>query len=127
MDELLRDLALAVRTLRRRPAFTALAVTVLALAIGANSAIFSVVEGVLLRAPAFDDPGRLVFVWEARPARNQIRNVVASYNYARWRERARSFAGMAAYNATGANITGSGDPERLDAGRVTANLFEVLG
>jgi putative ABC transport system permease protein len=127
MDAFLRDLAQAVRILRRRPGFTALAVSVLALAIGANSAIFSVVEGVLLRAPAFEDPGRLVFVWEARPARNQLRNVVASYNYARWRERTRSFDGMAAYTASGANLTGSGDPERLDAGRVTGNLFEVLG
>ena len=127
MDAFLRDLALAVRILRRRPGFTALAVTVVALAIGANSAIFSVVEGVLLRAPAFEDPGRLVFVWEARPVRNQLRNVVATYNYARWRERARSFTGIAAYTASGANLTGSGDPERLDAGRVTGNLFEVLG
>ena len=97
MDAFRRDLVLAVRMLRRRPAFTGLAVTVLALAIGANTAIFSVVEGVLLRAPAFEDPGRLVFVWEARPVRNQIRNVVASYNYARWRERARSFIGIAAF------------------------------
>jgi putative ABC transport system permease protein len=127
MDAFLRDFALAVRILRRRPGFTALAVTVLALAIGANSAIFSVVEGVLLRAPAFHDPGRLVFVWEARPERNQVRNVVASYNYARWRERTRSFKGISAYTASGANLTGSGDPERLDAGRVTGNLFEVLG
>jgi len=127
MDAFLRDLALAVRILRRRPGFTALAVTVLALAIGANSAIFSVVEGVLLRPPAFEDPGRLVFVWEARPARNQVRNVVASYNYVRWRERARSFTGIAAYTSSAANLTGSGDPERLDAGRVTGNLFEVLG
>jgi len=127
MDAFRRDLVLAVRMLRRRPGFTALAVTVLALAIGANSAIFSVVEGVLLRAPAFEDPGRLVFIWEARPARNQVRNVVASYNYARWRERARSFTGISAYTSSAANLTGSGDPERLDAGRVTGNLFEVLG
>ncbi|HET6899038.1 MAG TPA: ABC transporter permease [Vicinamibacteria bacterium] len=127
MDAFRRDLALAVRMLRRRPAFTALAVTVLALAIGANSAIFSVVEGVLLRAPGFEDPGRLVFVWEARPARNQIRNVVASYNYAHWRERVRSFTGMAAFTPSGVNLTGGGDPERLDAARATGNLFAVLG
>lgn len=127
MDAFWRDLALAVRILRRRPGFTSLAVTVLALAIGANSAIFSVVEGVLLREPAFKDPDRLVFVWEARPQRNQIRNVVGSFNYSRWRERTRAFSGMAAYGASGTNLTGSGDPERLDAGRTTGNLFEVLG
>jgi putative ABC transport system permease protein len=127
MDAFLRDLALAVRILRRRPGFTALAVAILALAIGANSAIFSVVESVLLRAPAFEDPGRLVFIWEARPARDQVRNVVATYNFVRWRERARSFAGMAGYTVSGANLTGTGDPERLSAGRVTGNLFEVLG
>ena len=127
MDAFRRDLALAVRILRRRPGFTALAVSVLALAIGANSAIFSVFEGVLLRAPAFEDPGRLVFVWEARPARNQIRNVVASYNYARWRERARSFIGIAAFTHSRVNLTGGGDPEQLDAARATGNLFAVLG
>ena len=127
MDAFRRDLVLAVRMLRRRPAFTGLAVTVLALAIGANTAIFSVVEGVLLRAPAFEDPGRLVFVWEARPARNQIRNVVASYNYARWRERARSFIGIAAFTHSRVNLTGGGDPEQLDAARATGNLFAVLG
>jgi putative ABC transport system permease protein len=127
MDAFLRDLGLAVRILRRRPGFPSLAVTVLALAIGANSAIFSVVEGVLLREPAFEDPGRLVFVWEARPHRNQPRNVVGPYNYARWRERARTLSGIAAYRASGASLTGSGDPERLDAGRVTGNLFGVLG
>ena len=127
MDALRRDLALAVRILRRRPGFTALAVSVLALAIGANSAIFSVFEGVLLRAPAFEDPGRLVFVWEARPARNQIRNVVASYNYARWRERATSFIGIAAFTHSRVNLTGGGDPEQLDAARATGNLFAVLG
>jgi putative ABC transport system permease protein len=127
MDALLRDLALAVRILRRRPGFTALTVTVLALAIGANSAMFSIVEGVLLRQPALEDPDRLVFLWEARPQRNQVRNSVGAYNYARWRERARTLAGIAAYRASGTNLTGSGDPERLDAGRVTGNLFEVLG
>ena len=127
MDAFRRDLVLAVRMLRRRPAFTGLAVTVLALAIGANTAIFSVVEGVLLRAPAFEDPGRLVFVWEARPAQNQIRNVVASYNYARWRERATSFIGIAAFTHSRVNLTGGGDPEQLDAARATGNLFAVLG
>ena len=87
MDPFLRDLVMAVRLLRRRAGFSALAIAVLAIAIGANSAIFSVVEGVLLRAPAFEEPERLVAVWERGPVRTSDRNVVGPYNYSRWRER----------------------------------------
>jgi hypothetical protein len=127
MDSVLRDLVLAARLLRRRPGFSALAITILAVAIGANSAIFSVVNAVLLRAPAFEAPEHLVAVWERRFASATDRNVVAAYNYLRWRERARSFTDMAAFTASSTNLSGSGDPERLDAGAVTGNLFAVLG
>jgi putative ABC transport system permease protein len=128
MDVFVRDLALAVRLLRRRPAFSALAVTVLALAIGANSAIFSVVEGVLLRPPAFEDPSRLVFVWEKDPGRSKERNVVGPYNYVRWRERARSFTDLAGFIRWQGNLSGAGgNPERLDIGVTTGNLFPLLG
>src|SRR3954468_14914272 len=97
MDVFLRDLTLAVRVLRRRPAFATLAITVLALAIGANSAIFSVVRGVLLKEPGFRDPGRLVMVWERVAARGRDRNVVGPYNFTRWRERSRTLADLAAF------------------------------
>jgi putative ABC transport system permease protein len=127
MESILRDLVLAARLLRRRAGFSALAITILAIAIGANSAIFSVVNAVLLRAPAFEEPERLVAVWEARAASSTNRNVVSAYNYTRWRERARSFTDLAAFAQRSVNMSGSGDPERLDAGAVTGNLFAVLG
>ncbi|HEV7502503.1 MAG TPA: ABC transporter permease [Vicinamibacteria bacterium] len=127
MDSLVRDLVLAARLLRRRAGFSALAITILAIAIGANSAIFSVVNAVLLRAPAFEDPERLVAVWESRAASSSNRNVVAAYNYTRWRERARSFTDLAAFSGARTNLSGGGDPERLVAGAATGNLFAVLG
>jgi putative ABC transport system permease protein len=128
MDALLRDLTLAFRLLRRRAGFSTLAVVVLALAIGATSAIFSVVEAVLLREPAFPDPGRLVLVWERNTVRGRDRNVVGPYNFVRWRERTQSFTGLAAFTATQGNLTGGhGLPERLDVGAATGNLFAVLG
>jgi putative ABC transport system permease protein len=122
-----RDLTLAVRQLRRHPGFAALAVGVLALAIGANSAIFSLVEAVLLREPGFHDPSRLVFVWERNTVRGRDRNVVAPYNFVRWRERAQSFSGLAAFSARQGNLTSGGAPERVDFGVVTGDLFAVLG
>ena len=85
MDQLLRDLKLSLRHLHRRAGFSLTAIAILALAIGANSAIFSVLEGVLLREPPFRDPGRLVFVWEKNTVRGRDRNVVGPYNYVRWR------------------------------------------
>jgi hypothetical protein len=127
MDQLLRDLKLAVRLLRRRAGFTVLAVGILALAIGATSAIFSVLEGVLLRRPPYQDPDRLVFVWERNTVRGRDRNVVGPYNYTRWRDRARSFSGLAAFSAWQTNFSGDGSPERLDSGAATGNLFAVLG
>ena len=127
MDSILRDLVLAARLLRRRAGFSALAITILAIAIGANSAIFSVVNAVLLRAPAFEEPERLVAVWERRISSPVDRNVVSAYNYTRWRERARSFTDLAAFSARALSLSGSGDPERLAAGATTGNLFAVLG
>ena len=128
MDLFLRDFVMALRLLRRRAGFSTLAIAVLAIAIGANSAIFSVVEGVLLRAPAFEEPERLVAVWERGPVRTSDRNVVGPYNYSRWRERARSFTDLAAFSPWRVNLSGGGaDPERLDIGAATGNLFAVLG
>jgi len=129
LESFWRDVKLAVRILRRHAGFSALAITVLALAIGANAAIFSVVRGVLLREPAFRDPGRLVMVWEAFPARGRDRNVAGPYNFIRWRERARSFTDMAAFTDWQGNLAGGGlaSPERVDIGVVTGNLFDVLG
>jgi putative ABC transport system permease protein len=127
MDQLVRDLKLSLRLLRRRAGFSLTAIAILALAIGANSAIFSVLEGVLLREPPFREPSRLVLVWEKNTVRNRERNVVGPYNFVRWRERARSFADVAAFSPWQANVTGTGSPERLEVGAATGNLFALLG
>jgi putative ABC transport system permease protein len=82
---------------------------------------------VLLREPPFQDPSRLVFVWEKNTVRSRERNVVGPYNYTRWRERAKSFVDVAAFSPWQANVTGSGTPERVDVGATTGNLFAVLG
>jgi putative ABC transport system permease protein len=127
MDALLRDLRLAARLLRRRAGFSALAIGVLALAIGASTAIFSVVNGVLLQPPAFEDPGRLVMVWERHVQGDTDRNVAGPWNFVKWRERNRSFTDLAAFLAWQSNLSGAGDPERVEAGIATGNLFAVLG
>ena len=128
MRELLQDLRLSLRAFKSRPGFTAVAVSTIALGIAASGAIWSVVDAVLVRPLPFQEPERLVFVWETMPARQVERNVVGPANFLRWRERARSFAGLAGYIRFETNLDGTdGDPERIAAGFTTGNLFAVLG
>src|SRR6266436_1370830 len=96
MQTLLHDLRFGARMLRKAPGFTIVAVVVLALGIGANTAIFSVVNAVLLRPMPFQDPERLVVVWETSP-RTKKNNVANPQNFADWQARNRSFEAMAAY------------------------------
>src|SRR5512135_2363370 len=125
MDTLWQDIRYALRRLRKSPGFTLVAVATLALGIGANTAIFSVVDAVLLRPLPFREPSRLVMVWERRPQRD---HVVASYpDFRDWRDRSRSFDGMAAFSAWTHNLTGAGSPERVESAVVSTNFFDVLG
>jgi predicted permease len=126
MDSLLQDIRTALRTLLRRPAFTAAVACTLALGIGANTAIFSFVNGVLLRPLPYASPDRLMTLWEMLPAAGKE---VASYpDYVDWREQARSFASMGAYvNASDNLAPPDGDPERVPSARVEGPLFETLG
>ena len=128
LDSLSRDLRYALRLLMRSPGFTVLAVMILALGIGANTAIFSVVSAVLLKPLPFEAPDRLVFLWEdASPSGFSPRGTVAPANYVDWKARSRSFEDMALFNGLQAyNLTGDGEPERLAGIRATANLFSVL-
>jgi putative ABC transport system permease protein len=124
-DAVLRDLRYALRNLRQRPGFTAVAVLTLALGIGANSAIFSVVNGVLLRPLPYDAPEELATVrgsWEGHP-----NAALSPAEYWDYKERQRTLTVMGAYAGGSLNLTGSGTPERLDAGFVTADLLPVLG
>src|SRR5262245_16233042 len=97
MDTFQQDLRYAVRLLLRTPGFTAIAVVALALGIGANTAIFTVVNAALIEQLPFKDPQRLVVIWEESARRPGRPNVVGPANYLRWRERATSFESMSAF------------------------------
>ena len=104
MSSISRDLGYAVRILAKRPGFAAVAILTLALGIGANTAIFSVVNGVLLNSVPFSEAETLVFMGENS---EQVPNMSVSYpNFLDWRERNRSFEAIAAHNFTGFNVTG---------------------
>jgi len=117
----------ALRRLRRAPGYTAAAVLCLALGIGANTAIFTVVNAVLLRPLPFEDPDRVVGVWEANDLRRTERNSVAPANFRDWRAQNTVFSAMAAVHDVTGNLTGSGAPEEITVQQATASLFPVLG
>jgi putative ABC transport system permease protein len=122
---MLHDLHIALRGLRRVPGFAVVVVVTLALGIGATTAIYSVVNGVLLTPLPYPQPDRLVLVWEQNPHRGSARNTVSPANYLDWRDRARSFSGLAAFTWTGITLTG-GTPEHVEGRAVTPEFFSVL-
>jgi putative ABC transport system permease protein len=125
MTDLLPDLRYAVRSLLRRPGFTAVAVATLALGIGANTAIFSVIHGLLLEPPPYAEPERLVMVQETN--RGELTQVAVA-NFVDLDREAGSYDGLAAYRWTSFNIAGGGErPERVEAGLATPDLFTALG
>jgi predicted permease len=124
---LARDIRYAVRGLRKSPGFCIVAVLTLALGIGANTAMFSVVNAILLRPLPFPEPSRLVHLWEAPPDNPAKRNVVNPWNFLIWREHTHSFAGMAAVSSGELNLTGEGSPIALPSASVSADYFSVLG
>ena len=125
--DLLADLRYAVRLLRKTPVFTVTAIGTLALGIGANTTIFSLVQTMLLLPLPYQNPDQVVMVWEDRTAGGFPRNTPAPGNYRDWREMNRSFTDMAATAFAFANLTGDGAPELVIGRRVTANFFSVLG
>jgi putative ABC transport system permease protein len=125
MRTLWQDLRYGLRMLRNRPGFTLIAVFTLALGIGANTAIFSVVNTVVLRPLPFAGPDRLVMVWETMPGND--RRSVAPGNFTDWQKEAQSFEQLAGYSSAALNLTGDGEPERLTGAAVTANIFKTLG
>jgi predicted permease len=122
---LAQDLRYGFRTLRKSPGFTAIAILALALGIGANTAIFSVVNGVLLRPLAYPDAGRLMKIWETSAEFHQMS--VAYPNYLDWRRESRSFTDMGVYRGDDFNFTGSGEPEQVSGEHISASLLPVLG
>ncbi|HEY0724942.1 MAG TPA: ABC transporter permease, partial [Pyrinomonadaceae bacterium] len=127
LADFLHDLRYAIRLQRKNPGFTIVAVIALALGIGANTAIFSVVNTVLLQPLPYKDPERLVMVWEEATKAGYPQDTPTAANYVDWRDQNQSFEGMAAIDETSFNLTGSGDPERLEGRRVSTSLFPLLG
>jgi predicted permease len=125
ITSLLQDLHYGFRMLAKAPTFSLIAILTLALGIGANTAIFSVVNGVLLNPLPFHHPDQLVSLFEKIP---NFENGSISYpNFIDWRRMNRTFATMAAYRSVGFTLSGTGEPERLHGEMVSAGLFELLG
>ena len=127
METLIKDIRYGVRGLIKRPGFTVVALITLALGIGANTAIFSVINAVLLRPLQFKDPEQLVIVWEDASFAGFPLNTPAPGIYFDWKNQNQSFSDMAAAAEASFNITGDGDPERVMAFSVTENFFPLFG
>jgi predicted permease len=126
-DILRQDLHYTARTLRKSPGFALTAVAVVALGIGANTAIFSITDHVLLRPLPFRDANRLVDLWEDQSFRGYSRNDPSPANYRDWKRLSSSFEMMAATRSFGANLQAGDSPEHLEGTAVTAELFPMLG
>jgi putative ABC transport system permease protein len=126
MESLWQDIRYGARTLYKNPGFTAVAVLALALGIGANTAIFSVVNELLLRPLPFKDPERIVMLWEVTPE-GRHQNTTSRANFVRWRDDSKSFDGVAAFADTKLNLTGVGDAEEVPAQLASPDLFRILG
>ena len=122
-DSVVQDVRYAIRTFRRRPGFTAVALVTLALGIGANTAIFSVLHATLLRELPYPHAGRVYEMYR----RNFSRFVANPFNYDTWERRATSFERLAALRGGYATLTGAGDPEVLHIQSVTPSFFEIMG
>ncbi|MFL6285550.1 MAG: ADOP family duplicated permease [Pyrinomonadaceae bacterium] len=126
METLLQDIRYGARVLARHKGFTAVAVITLALGIGANTAIFSVVNELLLRPLPYRDAERVVMLWEVTPE-GRHQNTTSRKNFLAWREQSKSFETIAAFSDQRANLTGAGDPEEVSTQMASSGLFNVLG
>jgi hypothetical protein len=123
LTELVQDLRYGVRTLIKAPGFALVAILTLALGIGANSAIFSFVDGALLKPLPYPEPERIVQVWEKRPDGGN--NVVSADNFLDWQSQSSAFEAIVATSGGSMTMTGRGDPVQLRAGRVSVGYFRV--
>src|SRR6185503_8051978 len=125
MGTLLGDVRYALRSLRRQPTFTAVAILTLVLGIGANTAIFSVIKAVLLNQLPYRDPGRLIVLSEQNP--DGSRDLVAPLTFADWKEQSKAVPAMAAFRQLRYAFAGGGEPLDVPSVRATPNLFALLG
>ena len=127
MGTLLQDLRFGFRLLLKNPGFSAVAILALALGIGANTAIFSVVDAVLFRPLQFERPNSLVAVWERDLKKGEDHDSVMAGNFVDWKNRSQIFEAMSAHAGGSVNLTGLAEPERIRGARVSAGLFPLLG
>ena len=128
IETFFQDLRYGMRSLLKKPGFTLTAVIALALGIGANTAIFSVINGVLLRSLSYSDPDTIVMLWERSVSGSRERNVASPANFLDWQKQSTSFEEMAAVAEQRVNLTGgSGEPEEIKAQYVSQGFFPVLG
>jgi len=130
LELVVRQFRFAARSLRRRPVLAVVALTTLALGIGANTAVFSIVNVVLLKPLPFHDPDRLVMVWSTAPNQGLAEGLSSYPDFHDWREQSTAFSGLAAFwtfpNGD-VNLTGGSEPQRVSVARITPGFFEVLG
>jgi len=127
MRTLFQDIRYGFRMLARNPVFTVLVVLILALGIGANTAIFSVVNAILIRPLPYHDPGRLVVIWGANPQKSWYGNLVSFPNFQDWKNQNQVFENIAACRPTRFILMGKGQAQRIQGDRVSSNLFRTLG
>src|SRR5437867_9584406 len=122
-----QDIRYAVRTLRKSPGFTTTSVAVLALAIGANTAMFSVLNAVLLRPLPYRSPEQLAMLWTEIPSQNLREGRSAFWNVEQWRSQSESFADMAFFDGVSVTLTSADRAEQISVARISPNVFPLLG
>jgi putative ABC transport system permease protein len=127
IETLFQDIKYAITLLIKKPAFSIVAILGLMLGVGANTAIFSVVNALLLKPLPYNEPGRLVDLWSDNTVDPKAPHAISYTNFVDWRDQSQSFDGMAAYTQNDFNLTGSGEPERVHGAQTTYNLFSLLG
>ncbi len=125
LNELVQDVRYGIRGLLKAPGFAAVAILTLALGIGANSAIFSFVDGVLLKPLPYPDPEQILLLWEKPPGGGN--NVVSAMNFLDWKSQSSSFTSVAATTGGPMTLTGRGEPTLMRVSRVSAGYFDILG
>src|SRR5262249_41133484 len=126
MQTLWQDLRYGARMLLKKPGFTLIAIGAIALGVGANSAIFSVVNAVLLRPLPYEESERLVVLYETNPQQGRDELDVSYPNFVDWRAQSRSFEQMAAYLSGGMVLTGKDEPAGVDVAAVSPDFFSML-
>jgi putative ABC transport system permease protein len=127
LEAVWQDLRYGGRVIRQKPALSLTIVITVALGIGANATIFGVINAVLLEPLPYKDPDRLVRLWQSNPGQNQIEGLVSAPNFLDWQTQQTTFEQLGALELATFNLTGSGEPQRIGAARITANLIPTLG